>query len=221
MFRCINKPLPVWLASLLVGSTAFFTAQSLEAGDPPTINPFGTRPTEREDALPGYIETSDGKVEVGRMYLTRDTRLKMFDESLQRQREIPLRVVKQIECHVKKEWMEKEWRFKELALDEKYYTGRSYPAREYKHTITLQDGRKITGPLSGIVYLKPGATKPPEPGEYRPHVKALRFLLHKREKGEIGGDLKSLTYTKLIKLGEDAVAEGKRKAARYRPKRRT
>jgi len=137
-----------------------------------------------------------------------------------RQREVPLRVVKQIECHVKKEWMEKEWRFKELALDEKYYTGRSYPAREFLHTITLRDDRKISGPLSGIVYLKPGEYKPPEPGEYRPHVEAERYLLHKRQKGKINETLKSLHYTKLIKLGEEAFDEGKRKATRYRPERK-
>ncbi len=204
---------------LLVVWTALCGAGGLYgAAEPPTINPFGTRPTEREDALAGYIETSDGKIAVGRIYLTRDKRLKIFDESLQRQREVPLRVVKQIECHVKKEWIEKEWRFKELALDEKYYTGRTYPTRECLYTITLRDGRKISGPLSGIVYLKPGEAKPPEPGEYRPHVKPLRFFLHKRQKGKIGEDLKSLHYTKLIKLGEEALEEGKRKAARYRPK---
>ena len=88
------------------------------------------------------------------IYLTRDKRLKIYDEQLQRQREVPLQAVKEIECKVKKEWMEKEWKFKETTSDEKIYTGRSYPAREYLHTITLRDGRTITGPLAAIVYVR-------------------------------------------------------------------
>lgn len=182
--------------------------------EPPVVNPFGARPTDREDAVPGYVETSDGKVYPGLIYMTRDKRLKLYDDQLQRQREIPLRVVKQIECQVKKEWMEKEWRFKELALDEKMYTGREYPARECLHTITLQDGRQITGPLAEIIYVKPYTPKP-EPGSkiYQPDVEPMRFLLHKRQKGEFGESLKSLVYVKCIKLGEEALEEGRRKAS--------
>ena len=129
------------------------------AAEPPAINPFGPAPAEREsrrdDAVPGCIELSDGSLHAGLIYLTRDKRLKIYDEKLERQREIPLRVVKQIDCAVKKEWMEREWKYKETTSDEKMYTGRSYPAREYLHTITLHDGRTITGPLAEIVYLRP------------------------------------------------------------------
>ena len=188
-------------------------ASPLPADEPPALNPFGPRPTVREDAVPGYVEMSDGKICHGQVYLTRDVRLKIHDRKLQRQREVPLRVVKQIECHTKKEWMEKEWRFKELAADEKFYTGRTYPAREYVHTITLRDGRTITGPLSAIVYVKPGVLAPPRPGEYQPNVKARRFFLHKRDKGKVGTDLKSFHYVRLVKLGKEALEEGKRKAA--------
>ena len=122
-----------------------------QAQEPPALNPFGPVRTERDDAVPGYLEMSDGKVVVGNIYMTRDKRLKIYDASTKRQREIPLRVIKQIECKVLKEWMEKEWRFKELALDEKYYTGREYPSREVEYTITLHDDRTITGPPRRIV----------------------------------------------------------------------
>ncbi len=203
----------VWL--MLLASPA-------PAGEPPALNPFGPVRHEREDAVPGYLEMSDGKIYPGAIYLTRDTRLKIYDEKLQRQREIPLRVVKQVECKVLKEWMEKEWRFKELALNEKYYTGRRYPAREYAHTITLQDDRTIAGPLSGIVYVKPYADpKGPLSGGSGPQAEPQRFLLHKRDKGEAGEDLKSLAYVRLVKLGEEALEEGRRKAARYRPEKPT
>jgi hypothetical protein len=180
------------------------------AGEPPAINPFGPRQETREDAVAGYVETSDGKITTGMVYLTRDMRLMIFDPAIQRQREIPLRVVKQIDCTVKWERMEREWRFKELASDEKLYTGRSYPAREYEHTITLQDGRTIRGPLAAIVYVQPDAPKA-ESSESRTQPEAERFYLRKRDKGKIDTDLKSLLYVRQVRLGEGALEEGKRK----------
>lgn len=206
----------------LAGLMALPGGRSLGGDEPPALNPFGPVRHEREDAIPGYLEMSDGKVYPGAIYMTRDKRLKLYDESLERQREVPLRVVKQIECKVLKEWMEREWRFKELTKAEKYYTGRKYPSREYTHTITLNDDRTITGPLAEIVYVKPYLDPKATPsGSYRPEAKVERFMLHKRDKGKPGEDLKSLTYVRLIKLGEEALEEGRRKAARYRPERKT
>ena len=191
--------------------------RSARADEPPALNPFAPAKQARDDAMPGYVEMSDGKILAGDIYLTRDKRLKLYDETVKRQREIPLRVVKQIECKVLKQWMEKEWRFKEMANDEKYYTGREYPSREYVHTITLQDDRTITGPLAEIIYVQPFTYSPSESLSYRPAVKPERILLSKRDKGEIGSDLKSLSYVRLIKLGEEALEEGRKKAGQYRP----
>jgi len=187
--------------------------------EPPAINPFGPVRHEREDAIPGYVEMSDGKVYPGAIYLTRDKRLKVYDETLKRQREVPLRVVKQIQCKVLKEWMEKEWRFKETTKAEKYYTGRQYPSREYAHTITLQDDRTISGPLAEIVFVKPYAD--PTATGHRPQEETKRLFLQKRNKGDLGTNLKSLFYVRLVKLGEEALEEGRRKAARYRPEKST
>ena len=139
---------------------------SLAAAEPPAMNPFGEAPTVRQDAVPGYIQLSDGSIHAGLIYLTRDKRLQVYDEKLERQREVPLRVVKQVECIVKREWMEKEWKFKETTNDAKMYTGRGYPTREYYHTITLKDGRTISGPLSAVVYVQPQQShlgRPDEP----------------------------------------------------------
>jgi hypothetical protein len=165
--------------------------------DPPAINPFSQPDQTREDALPGCVALSDGTVHPGKLYLTRDLRLKIYDQQLKRQREVPLRVVASIECEVDKQWMEKEWRFKANADNEKVYTGRSYPARQYTHTITLADGRKITGSLSGIVYVDPYGGG-----------KKVRFLLHKRQKGDWGSSLDQLVYVQKIQLGEAAMRAG-------------
>jgi hypothetical protein len=175
----------------------------LTAADPTAVNPFAKPSTQRDDALPGYLELSDGSIRPGQIFLTREKRLIIADEQSQRQREIPLSAVKQIDSSIKKEWMEKEWKFKELTKDEKMFTGRSYPAREYVHTIRLNDGRKITGDLSAIVYV-----------QSKSDAKAEQFILHKRDKGKIGDDLQSLIYVKSIKLGKDAYEEGKLKAGK-------
>ncbi len=200
----------VW--ALLLAATP--PAIPVGGDEPPALNPFGPVKQDREDAVPGYLEMSDGKIYAGSIYMTRDKRLKLLDAQLERQREIPLRVVREIECKVKKEWMEKEWRFKELALDEKMYTGRTYPAREYTHTITLKDGRRITGDLAEIVYVRPFFESTggpmPDPSQLQPE----RFLLLKRDKGEAGTDLKTLLYVRVIKLGQDALEEGKQKASK-------
>ena len=220
MARTIRRLLPPVLGGLLVVCVLLPAArQSAGGADPPVIDPFGRKPPVREDAVPGYVETSDGAVHPGQIYLTRDKRLKIYDEKLKRQREIPLRVVKQIECRVKKEWIEKEWKFKEAAKAEKMYTGRTYPAREYLHVITLRDDRTITGPLSAIVYVRPSRAAADEPGRYPARVKPQRYLLHKRDKGKVGDELKSLVYVKVIRLGYDALAEGEKKAAEQRAKK--
>jgi hypothetical protein len=174
--------------------------------EPPALNPFGTRAERpqprREELVPGYVELSSGGIRPGLLSLTRETRLKIFDEERKQHREIPLKAIRRIDCTVLREWVEKEWRFRANASDEKVFTGRTYPAREYTHQITLQNGQTIRGPLSGIVYVRANATSEPE-----------RYLLHQRDKGEPGTDLGSLVYVRSIRLGEPALAEGKRKAA--------
>ncbi|MGA2798692.1 MAG: hypothetical protein ABSE63_14015 [Thermoguttaceae bacterium] len=188
------------------------------AAEPPAVYPFASSSERREDAVPGYIELSDGSIHPGQIYLTRDKRLKIADEQSERQREVPLSAVKQIDCTIKKEWLEKEWKFKELAKDEKMYTGRSYPVREYEHTIRLNDGRSISGGLSEIFYVQPIDDNPVKSGASRREIKVEQFILNKRNKGEIGEDLHSLVYIKSIKLGKEAFEEGKQKAAWYEAK---
>jgi hypothetical protein len=181
------------------------------AAEPPAVNPFGPSASQqRDDAVPGRLELSDGSVRAGLIYLTCDARLKIYDEQLQRQREVPLQAVRQIDCRIKKEWMEKEWKFKETTSDEKLTTGRSYPVREYVHTLTLRTGRKITGPLAAIVYIEPAesADKADADSE-KPEPE--RFLLNKRNKGAPGQELKSLVYVKRITFGKEALEEAVKK----------
>lgn len=188
----------------------------LSAQDPPVLNPFAPVPTQRADSEPGYLELSDGRIVVGQIYMTRDKRLQIYDDELKRQREIPLRVVQSVECDVLWERIEREWRFRELASNEKYFTGRVYPAREYEHTITLSDGRTITGPLAEIIYVAPlpeeGDT-PSRPGGVGVNNDPKRFIIHNRDKGEWGDTLEELVYVVGFYLGEEALEEGREKAS--------
>jgi hypothetical protein len=199
--------------TFVTATTTHWAGFQTAAAEPPPINPFGSTTAQREDAIPGYVELSDGSIHPGQIYLTRDKRLKIVDEQSERQREVPLSAVKQIDCTIKKEWLEKEWKFKELTKDEKMYTGRSYPVREYEHTIRLNDGRTISGGLSEIVYVQPIVDNSVKSDASRPEIKAEQFILNKRNKGEIGEDLHSLVYVKSIKLGKDAYEEGMNKTA--------
>lgn len=159
---------------------------------PPEISPFGPRAAARPDAIPGVVELSDGTRHRGQVFLTRDARLRVLDEATQRHREVPLDQVNAIACQVKKEWVEKEWRFLENANDQKVYTGRTYPVREYVHTITLKDGRSLRGRMSALVYVGGLEDQPPR-----------KFVLHQRDKGPPGTELKALTYVRAIRLGEE------------------
>ncbi|MGD0519163.1 MAG: hypothetical protein ABSA26_16630 [Thermoguttaceae bacterium] len=203
----------IWVA--ITSGMMLCNVRIASAQEPPPINPFGSKTTQREDAVPGYLELSDGSIRPGQIYLTRDKRLIIADEQLQRQREIPLSAVKQINCTIKKQWMEKEWKFKETTKDEKMYTGRSYPVREYEHTITLHDGRTVSGGLSAIVYVQPADNNPAKSDASRSETKVEQYILNKRNKGEIGKDFQALVYVKSIKLGKEAFEEGKQKAAEY------
>jgi len=205
MLTSPRKPFARFLLAELLVLLALPAARGRQS-EPPALNPFGSRAEreeqKRDDVVPGFVEMSNGRVHPGQVMLTRDARLKVFDEQQKKHREIPLKAIKRIDCTVQKEWVEEEWRFKEDACDEKYFTGRSYPSREYTHKITLQNGQKIEGTLSGIVYVRADPAAEPE-----------RYLLHKRDKGNPGTDLKSLVYVRSIQLGAKALEEGKRKAA--------
>ena len=62
------------------------------ADEPPAINPFGqTSSSEREDAVPGRLELSDGSAHTGLIYLTRDKRLQIYDEACNGSGKFPCR----------------------------------------------------------------------------------------------------------------------------------
>ena len=101
MLRHCHGTRPMLLTSALLLGWAYANAPAQE---PPALNPFGT-PAERsdssrDDAVPGVLETSDGKRHPGQISLTRETRLKIYDEARKQHREVPLRAIRRIDCRV-------------------------------------------------------------------------------------------------------------------------
>lgn len=210
----------VLLCSLFL---TFVSTVSFCADEPPALaQPLSRRQSDvREDTMPGYIEMSNGEVFPGLLYITRDKRLEIYDVELKRQRTIPIQKIAQIECNVESEWMEKVWRFKELASDEKMYTGETYPCRTFTYTLTFDDGRTLEGPMSGIIFVQPLKENEDVSTGHIPERNAQRFYFHKRqsEKTNIGKLLRDIHYTMTVKIGDDALQEGIKKAQAFGDKK--
>jgi hypothetical protein len=161
---------------------------------PPATNPFAdsTDVAGRKDAVPGCAELSDGRKLPGRIYTTRGKYLKIYNLDRQVYEYVPVPAIRQIEVTVQWERMDKEWRFKEAGNPDKIYTGREYPVRMLAWTLTLRNDHKITGHILGQpLYVSEGG-------------RAERFILHQRDKGEMGQTLKDLVYMKRVNLGPEA-----------------
>ena len=73
----------------------------------------------------------------------------------------------------------------------KLYTGHAYPWKKYVTTVTLLDGDKLTGHMSGLVYIQTDK-------------ETRKFIIHDKDKGEIDKKLKDIVYVKKIELTKDS-----------------
>jgi len=164
----------------------------------PTTAP-STKPTTNQisplvDSHPaktrtGTITLSDGTKLTGEISTTTDKPLRVFDENAKQYTDVPFDQVVSIKASVLWERDEKEWQFKLSGSDEKVYSGKTYPARETSYTITTADGNKISGSIAAPIYFKSGDQR-------------KIFILHKRDKGEVGQTVKQLLYVDRIDLDQ-------------------
>lgn len=157
-------------------------------------NPFGAEGSVsgRKDAVPGYIELSTGLKVPGKIFTTRGKRLKIFNLKREVYEYVPVPALTKVEAVVEWERLDKEWRFREAGNPEKVYTGRAYPARSLAWRLTLRNGHEIVGHiLGGPLYAEHNG-------------KVERFILHQRDKGPMGGELKDLLYIKSAEFGAEA-----------------
>jgi hypothetical protein len=152
----------------------------------PLVSKDQTDPDQRQ----GTITLSDGTAIAGTIATTAGKPLRTWDDNVADYRDVPMRFVKSIKAQVVWERDEPEWRFKESGSDVKVNTGRTYPARETSYVITLTDGKTIKGAIVAPLYMRNAQ------GEEQ------TFILHKRDKGEIGQTLKQLVYVSEVKFAD-------------------
>ena len=167
-------------------------------GEPPP--PFGEREAAPADARAGVIEMNNGRVIVGPVFLRGNPLMKIFDRDRKKYFDLRLGEIEKIEVEVLREWIEQQWRWKEAGKDEKVYFGPAYPAREYLTTFVLTNGTRLKGDYSGPIYVVEGG-------------KAVRYILHKRDKGPEGLKMENLFYIKLISFNEKDIEKAKGRAA--------
>lgn len=143
----------------------------------------------RRDAVPGYIELSSGRKVPGKICTTRGRRLKVFNLERGAYEFVPVAALDRIEAVVEWERVEREWRFKEAGNPEKVYSGREYPARKLAWRLTLRNGHVITGHILG------------QPLYVAREGEPERWLLHDRQKGDVGTTLDALLYIRRVEFG--------------------
>ncbi|MFB3891550.1 MAG: hypothetical protein ACE15C_05950 [Phycisphaerae bacterium] len=161
---------------------------------PDTItSPDNSRP-RREDALPGVVELSNGRLMAGWLFTTAEKPWIVYVESEQRWRMIPFITVLSITAEVVEEKMEQEWRWKEMGVPEKVFTGREYPTRRMLWRFHLIDDSTITGAIKGqpLWIERDGRRVGP-------------MALTERSKGEVGQKLADFTYIKRIIISPRAM----------------
>jgi len=146
----------------------------------------------RRDAVPGCVELSSAEKVPGRIYTTRARRIRIFNLEREIYEDVPVPAILKIEAIVEWERVDKEWRFKEAGNPEKIYTGRSCPVRQLTWRLTLRGGHQIVGHILGQpLYVDDGG-------------KPRQFILHMRDKGPMGSELKDLVYVRRIEFGPEA-----------------
>ena len=161
----------------------------------PTTRPLSIVPATRpvlstgdaEDApRDATLTLSDGRVLTGPLTTTPERPVRVWVEDDKTYHDLPLAMIRSIEAKVLWERDEKQWTFKATGSDEKIYSGKTYPARETAYTFTLDDGSAVTGAVVAPLYLR------------QPDGRDATFVLHKRDKGDIGQTIDQLVYVKTV-----------------------
>jgi hypothetical protein len=143
---------------------------------------------DNDGSRPGVIELSNGQKLHGKIATTAEKPVRVWVESEKDYEDIPFSLIQSVQSKVLWERDEAEWHFKASGSDIKEYSGKTYPARETQYTLTLVNGQKVEGDVVAPLYFTAddGKTK--------------TYVLHKRDKGEVGQTLDDLVYVKRVSL---------------------
>ena len=196
----LKASLPVMV--LLALASAALAAEAEPPKEEKPANPSGDTKSQRADAVPGKLTLSDGKEHRGKLYLTRDKKLELFDTGRQEWQKLDLKDLKSLAIGIEKEETVKEWRWKEAGSDVKVETGRTKVDRTYKCTAVKADDKKVEGHLRGtVIYVKEA-----EPQD------AKRFFLLWNSPGDFDQKPEDLIYVKEVVFGEEAAKEPEKKS---------
>jgi hypothetical protein len=217
--RCVlTRVSPLARRSLLAALFIALIATAIVRGENPTTQPaqsdldfllskssgLATQPTTTPttepsspiqsgataDSRQGMIVLSSGDKLHGEIAHTQRKPIRIWVEADKEYKDVQFASIRAIDVRVVWERLEKEWNFKESGSDVKVYSGKTYPAREMQYQITLDNGKTITGGVSEPLYLlAPDGS--------------VTYVLHKRDKGELGQSLDELVYVKHVEFGDE------------------
>gem|GEM_PF-880383 len=173
----------------------FLNTAATPVTQPAAADEPATRPAVLEnkgaaiDSVPAALTLNNGTTVKGNASTTPDKPIRIWDPSIKDYRDVPITLIKSITAVVNWERDEPEWTFKESGSDIKIYTGKTYPARETSYVFVLSNDEKITGDVAAPIYIEGDG-------------KTRTYVLHKRDKGEIGQKLGDLLYVKKIEFGK-------------------
>jgi hypothetical protein len=167
------------------------TAPTTQSDDDLTTRPsvLVSPDSALEKSRPGELTLSDGTIIKGRLSTTLRQPLHIWIEEQKKFIDVPFAQVKSIEAIVIWERQEKQWDFAESGRDTKIYSGKTYPNRQTNYAVTLTDGTTVSGAVAAPIYLDDDAGR---------HI----YILHKRDKGELGQALSDLVYVKTVQLSD-------------------
>lgn len=157
--------------------------------DLPTTGPAVLTSNTDDGSRQAVLKLSNGQKITGRFYTTTGQPVRIYDVAKSDFRDIPFKIIKSITAKVLWERQQEEWHFKESGLDQKEFTGKTYPARETQYLIELQNGEQILGGTVAPFYMDAADGQ-------------KLYVLHKRDKGEVGQTLKDLVYVQSVEFGE-------------------
>jgi hypothetical protein len=179
-----------WLLGAATSQPAIAPAASEPALESLPVSPLVSKEQNDPDQRHGTITLSDGTIISGVIATTAGKPLRTWDPQANDYRDMPMRLIKSIKAQVLWERDEPEWRFEESGSDIKINTGKTYPARETSYEITSADGKNVTGGIVAPLYLRD------DRGEEK------TYILHKRDKGNVGQTLKELVYVADVKFDD-------------------
>lgn len=158
----------------------------------------------------GVIRLSDGKAIGGKVSMTRDKRLELYDTTRKKWIRTTIKQVRLLEFSVEQEKIEKEWRWKASGRDDKVYSGRTYVDRRYRAALTVKRGaKKYAGHVLGtVVYVTD------EKGTRH------RYLLRKDHRGKVGQKPGQIVYVKQIDLRPGALEAFRKEQQKKRSRAR-